>query len=298
MLGALPKIIFLIMIASPAQERDANLLVDSIRAFAGSFREVPIYVVTADPARVPGTSLKGKVSRVIPLDMNERYRSFPFADKVYACAQIEQMVEKEADWLVWLNPEMLVLAEPSLVVGPPGAVAVLRPVHIRNVGSAAGERLDNFWTGIYQVAGVDPGNAWTVESFVDRQRVRAYFNSGFMGYRPSAGVLRAWRKSFETLLADDSLLSKLCPDDQHKFFVHQALLSAVTVGKLREPEVSVLPAVYGYPLLLHKSVSEERRPQSLKELVTLIHDGNLAQLLTSIPVDPPLRTWLREHGVN
>jgi len=297
MLGALPKIVFLIMIASPAQERDARLLVDSIREFGGSFNSVPIYLVTANPADVPGMSLKGKVTRIIPLEMNERHRSFPFSDKVYACAQIEEMTEKEADWLVWLNPEMFVLGEPSLVCGPSDAVAVLRPFHHRSVGSLASEGLDDFWQGVYEAAGVDPGQAWTVESYIDRQPVRAYFNSGFMGYRPSAGIFRAWRKSFEALLSDESRLSKVCPDDQHKFFLHQALLSAITVGRLREHQVSVLPPVYGYPLLLHKLISEDRRPHSLKQLVTLIHDGNLGQLLADIQVDPKLRSWLVEHGV-
>jgi len=292
------KVIFVIMVASPAQEKDAGLLIDSIRAFGGAYSNAPIYVVSAVPDPVPpGAKLKEKVTKVIPLQMPESPRSFPFADKVYACAQVEEMVEKEADWLVWLNPEMLVLAEPTLIAGPPTTAAVLRPVHLRNVGSLANEPLDDFWQGVYQAAAADPARAWPVESYVDRRQLRAYYNSGFMGYRPSRGVFRAWRKCFEAVLADAPLLAKMCPDNQHKIFLHQALLSTVTVGMLREDEIIILPPVYGYPLTLQKSIPEDRRTRDLNPLVTLIHDGGLEELLKSMEVDPKLKSWLLENGI-
>ncbi|RPJ85186.1 MAG: hypothetical protein EHM13_01865, partial [Acidobacteria bacterium] len=175
------------------------------------------------------------------------------------------MEENQAEWLVWLNPEMLVLAEPSELAGPLDAGAQLRPVHHRNVGSLAAEPIDEFWQGVYKVAGVDASQVWTVESFVDRQTIRAYYNSGFMAYRPSKGVFRAWKASFESLLADPALLARVCPDDQHKFFVHQAILSAVTVGRLKEDQIKILPPAYGYPLLLHRSVAADRRPTNLTD---------------------------------
>jgi hypothetical protein len=297
MIGACAKVVFLVMIASPAQEKQAGILVDSIRSFAGAYSNSPVYLVVTGTEPTLGESLHGRASKVIRLQMDEKYRSFPFADKVFACAQVEEMVEKEADWLVWLNPESLVLKEPALLAASPSIGALVRPVHIKNVGVGETEKADFFWKTIFAAAATQESSVWAVESSVDRQRLKAYFNSGFMGFRPSIGIYRAWKRAFEELLVNENLLARLCPDDAHKIFLHQALMSAITVSKLREEDIQVLPPEYGYPLLLHSSIPPDRRASNLGGLVTVIHDGRLAQLLAGIEVETQLKKWLRERGV-
>jgi hypothetical protein len=54
---------------------------------------VPVVIVLADTLRTKGESLKGIVMDIVKLKMNESLRGFPFSDKVYACAQVEKIME-------------------------------------------------------------------------------------------------------------------------------------------------------------------------------------------------------------
>jgi hypothetical protein len=59
---------------------------------------VPIHVLVANPKVASGQSLAAKGAQVRTLEMDDRFRSFPFAVKVYACAQIAELLAGRADW--------------------------------------------------------------------------------------------------------------------------------------------------------------------------------------------------------
>lgn len=128
-------LMYMIMIASPEEEKLANGFIESIKKFGGSYSTAPVVIVLSDTAKTRSESLKGKVMALVELEMNETLRRFPFSDKVYACAQIEKIVEGKNDWLVWLNPDALMIAPPEEIVSDRNACASLRPVHIINIGS-------------------------------------------------------------------------------------------------------------------------------------------------------------------
>ena len=103
---------YMIMINSPEQEQQANVLIKSIYTFGGCKSPAPVVIVLADTLRTKGESLKGIVMEIVKLKMNESLRGFPFSDKVFACAQIEKIMENRTEWLVWLNPDALMVAPP------------------------------------------------------------------------------------------------------------------------------------------------------------------------------------------
>ena len=97
----------------------------------------------------------------------------PFPDKVWACAQVEKRTEKEADVLVWVNPESLIVAPPRELDLPPAEAAAFRPVDVQNVGLSFGVPPDAFWAGIYKAAGLSVDQAFPVESFAEGRRIHA-----------------------------------------------------------------------------------------------------------------------------
>jgi len=289
------RLAFLVMVHNSVEERDAALLIDSIRAFAGDAAGAPIYAVLADPAQT-GMLLKSKGARTLDLEIDSRFRAYPFADKVWASEQVEKLAEKEADILVWVNPESLVVAPLRELDLAPGQDAAFRPVHVQNVGLAFGTAPDAFWGGIWKATGLSLDGAFPVESFLEGKKIHAYFNSGFFAVRTRCGIMRAWREKFEKLLLDDEFQREACPDEAHKIFLHQAVLSAIVSGLGRD-RIRLLPPTYSYPLNFQAQLPPERRAKNLNSLVHVLTVGSLrdARWMDNLPVEEPLRSWLLER---
>jgi len=288
------RIAFLVMVGSAQQERDAEMLVDSLRDFGDAYGKCPIYVVQTDPERLPCKGLAARGTQLVPLKMNEKHRNYFFADKVFACAQVEKMVAGRVEALVYMNPECLVLQPPVELQLASSEVAAVRPVHIRNVGSAANEPMNPYWSTVFKACALDPEKVFAVESFVDGQKTRAYFNSGTMSIRPDKGIFQMWCADFEKLLQDEAFQGTIADDRLHRLFLHQAVFSAVLVSKLQLSEIKMLPPEYGYPLHLHDKLPTERRARALNDLVTVIYEDYFRQRdwEHGLTIAVPLKTWL------
>jgi hypothetical protein len=285
---------FLIMFRSEAGERLARIAVDSLRTFGGPLQDSEVWAFVLDPDRVsralPG--LEG-VHR-FPLAVEEGCPPYPFAEKVYACARAEEMAGPEIRSLVWLSLDCLIVNPPLLFdLGPASgaapAEAAFRPVHHRNVGSLAGEPLDGFWQGIYQALGIDD-MPYTIESFVDRQTLRPYFNTHCFAFHPAAGLGRAWWAHFRAMVADEAFQSGLCHDELHQIFLHQAILSTLLPKMLPWERIRLLPPEYNYPLNLLDEMPPDRRAPALNNLVNAVYED--AFPWGKIEIQEPLRSWL------
>jgi len=241
---------YLIMINSEEQEHQAEFLISSIRRFGGIYSAMPVIVVNSDPARFTCSSLVNKANLIVNLEMPESLRVFPFADKVYACAQVEKMVAGKTDWLLWINPDGLMVAPPVEIFSDTGAWASLRPVHIQNVGIGQSQAIPEYWKKIYAMTDVDTNSLWLIESFVDNKQLKPYYNSGCMAFRPEKGILSQWKSAFETMLNNKAIYSTYSNDQYGSFFFHQAVLSAIIISKAGKERINILPPSYGYPLSL------------------------------------------------
>ena len=292
MVATAQGLVFLTVAMSPQEEHYASILIDSIRDFAGPYRNCEIYVAQSGRERLPCEDLKARGARIVTLEIDDRVRGYPLADKVYACAQLESMIGSGSQVLVWMNPECLVLRPPiELILRPSEAIAV-RPVHIKNVGSPISEPANDYWLAVFKALGADPARAFTVESFVDRQKIRAYFNCGTMSIHPERELCQAWKESFERLALDKAFQQSL--DKRHALFLHQVVFSAVLVARLQPSEIKMLPPDYGFPLHLHGELPSERKSRSLNDLTTVIYeeyfqDPNWAD---EIGIQEPLKSWL------
>jgi len=286
-------VIFVTLVSSEDEQRRARLLIDSIRSFGGPLRRQPIWLFESHPRSAPSDDLEREGVRVLPLLIPDLAKNHPLAGKVLACAQAEELAGPEIQSLVWLSSDCLIIQPPVLFSLAPACDAVLRPVHTRNVGLLADEPIDGFWKKVYETLGVKDIEV-TLESFVDRARIRAYYNSHAFAVDPSRGLLRGWLHYFETLVSDREFQSGPCKDMRHRIFLHQAVLSALITVLLDSERVRILPADYIYPYNLHQSVPPDRRATALNDLVCIACEDRTLDpsVVNDIRIDEPLRSWL------
>ena len=86
--------------------------------------------------------------------MPDRLRRYYFADKVYACARAEEMVDERIQSLIWIDAGCLIIRPPTLFHLRRSVDAAIRPVRIRHVGLSTTEPLDGFSNRVYEIVGV------------------------------------------------------------------------------------------------------------------------------------------------
>jgi hypothetical protein len=287
---------FVTLVRSPRERSCARLLIDSIRAFGGKLSHSPIWLFEGDPQSAPCSSLESPDVRVISLRLPDTASRYFFADKVHACAQAEQLATS-AQSLIWIDPACLIIRPPELFCLGPSFDAAVRPVHITNVGLPHAVPLDGFWKRIFAEVRADDIEA-TVETFVDGQRIRSYFNSHAFAINPSKALLRRWSECFEALVCDEEYQENYCQEQAHQIFLHQAVWSALLVTELDPKRLRLLPPDYNYPYHLHQIVPLNRRVPALNDLVCIAYEDRTLDpaIVDDIDIHEPLRTWLAEHA--
>lgn len=288
--------VFFTCVGSAPQAGRARLLLDSIRSFGGELAACAFWVLKADDDPSSCAVLEDAGAEVIPFRPPESLGSYLFARKVSACARAERLAADTVGSLVWLIPECLVLKPPALFELGADCGAAVRPVHIRNVGSPANEAPDPFWSGIYESVGT-PAEQFTVESFIEGERIRPYFNSAAFSVDPSLGLLGEWLKLFDGMVADGGFQTRACSDELHRVFLHQAILSTLIATTVEERRIRMLPPDYGYPYNLHGSVPVDRRAASLGDVVCPIYEERSVdpRVVDDIGINEPLLSWLMER---
>jgi hypothetical protein len=285
--------VFVTLVGTAEGRAKAELMIDSLRTFGGAMRECPVWLFEADPEGIPCADLAGNGVEVHPLEVPESLRRNWFAGKVWACARAEEMAGPEVHSLVWMAPDCLVIQPPVLLGLDQDQDAAVRPVHHKNIGLHVDEPLDPFWRGVYQAVGV-PDVPVTVRSFVDGERLRAYYNSHVLSVRPARGIFRRWLQLFEELVGDQAFQEAACQDAGHQVFLHQAVLSTLLADSLLSESVRTLPPEYSYPYNLHAEVPAGRRAHALNDLVCIAYEDRPLHpyQVDDIEIREPLRSWL------
>ena len=290
------KVRFLILFGSAEGKALARTVIESLRTFGGALRGSEVWAFVAGPKLAPSALPGLRHVQCFPL-ADEGNLRYPFAQKVAAFAQAEEMTGSEIRSLVWLSLDCLFIQPPRLFdLGPASgaepAGASFRPVHHRNIGALASEPLDAFWQGVYQAVGIQE-MPYTIESFADRQTLRPYLNSHCFALDPALGLGRAWREHFQALVTDGRFQAGPCRDEPHRIFLHQAILSSLVAKHVPWDRLRLLPPEYNYPLNLISEIPPDRRATTLNDLVCAVHEGTFPW--GRIEVQEPLLSWLRER---
>jgi hypothetical protein len=286
--------------AGENQDREALLLVSSVRAFAGRLHSASLWVLhpsTAPPFE-PSVErqLAGLGVEVIPFRPADDAPDVPAAARVQGAAVAEERAAGQTDTLLWMDPDTIVLRDADTLLLPEGKTLACSPVHLQLIGSSWDEPVDDFWGLLYERLGVDAGAPYAVTTAVDRKKVRAYFDAGLLVVRPDGGLLRRWQDDFARLCDDAAAKAFFIDDPQYHEFFHQAVLAATVLATVARDESVELPPLVNYPLHLLDQITSERRPWSLNDLVTCRYD-TLEYLVESgwralVRLDEPVRGWL------
>jgi hypothetical protein len=195
-----------------------------------------------------------------------------------------------------MMPQSLTVRPPVLFELEDREAAAVRPVHITNVGSLAARPPDAFWAGVYEVVG-RPDPSFTIESFVEGETLRPYFNSAGYSIDPSLGLLEEWSELFAELVLNAAYQRAACEDEAHQIFLHQAVLSTLLAVSVTRDRIRMLPPDYCYPYNLHGRVPEGSRARRLGDVTYVIaEDRSLhPDLMDDLTIEEPLAEWLRTH---
>jgi hypothetical protein len=287
---------FVTLIGSEHVAADGALLLSSLRQFGGDISSAPLWVFHAESTLPGAFDFDAKDVHPVSLELEPTPHGIPFGAKVSACAHAERYLAGEIETLVWINPRALIIQPPVAFQLDQSHRAALRPVHIKNIGSPIDQHPDPFWQAIYDFLGVD-GSLNSVESYVDLQRIRPYFNTHMFAINPKLGLLEAWLDAFKELTEDDKFTLEYCADDLHRIFLHQALFSALLTQQLAWNQIRILPMEYSYPLHLHDTIPLERQAKSLDELICPVYEDTFEypRTLNGLSASEHLASWLRSQ---
>ncbi|MBN2464872.1 hypothetical protein JXD38_04530 [candidate division WOR-3 bacterium] len=283
-----PPVVFVTYLSSAETERLVRRAIAGLREFGGVLASCPVLafaphsLLGIDIGLMTGVDLVG-------LRGEPELARYPFGAKVTVCAQAEAQVPHGTESLVWLGSGCLVFRPPELFSLRQDCDVAFRPVHIANVGSPRSGPLDEYWQAVYKAVDTKDGDG-SVESLLDRQRLRPYYNTHCFAVNPALGLMGSWLESFRSLVADEAFQSGPCRDELHRIFLHQAVLSAYVTKSVAPGRVRILPPAYSYPLHFHSKLADTQRVRAMNEITVAAYenDGDLEE----VPADEPLRSWL------
>jgi hypothetical protein len=299
---SMKDLIFTFMMGSGEAEKDALRLARSIRAFGGEFSFNPIWMLSqrsedelSDETQQELFSLG---ARLIAFDVDPDAGNFPFVNYVTGAGIAEGLAQGETSFLVMMASDTLVLQTPSACLLPGGKSLGACPVHLKLLGCGYDDPLDEFWRLVYYYCQVDLERIFPMQTIVDEQTVRAYFNAGLLVVRPERGLLRSWQEDFEHLYHLPEFEAYYQQNELYEIFMHQAVLAGSILSSLTADEIQQLPFEMNYPLHLHAKVPDWRRPVSLSQLITCRFEdyneffGN-PDVNAMIQIEEPLKGWLK-----
>lgn len=230
------------------------------------------------------------------------------ANRVAAAAYVEK--EYSHELLVILDSDTVFLRQPDKIQLSPNVDVAVRPVDVKGMcTSGPGDPFDRYWRELCYCCDVDYNEIPWIESFVDRQRIKASYNGGLIIVRGKLGVLQRWASFFFS-----AVRAGLTPYEKEwrlrsgvswvdstasKFWgSNQAALSLAIWSTTQR--VEQLPPTYNYPLHQHAQIDSETLKTWFPYLVHVHYHWLLQDEAARNPLfDPhgPLsaeqREWLR-----
>jgi len=284
-------------------EKKGRLLVDSIRTFAGPWRDASIYSFhpraenkISDETRA---YLGSRGVTIVDETLNQEFTDFPLANKWLALNWAQNNVTE--DIIVFIDTDKMVLGPPAALLhalDAAGTVAA-RPADFANVAAESFTAENGaLWRRLFDHFGIPQttGESARVTTCIDQKQVFAYYNSGLMAARRDSG--------FYPLYADicNEIRRKDINHSTKKRFVDQLALSiAILKGGFQAQQ---LPVGYNYPFNSHNILPTAERVASSQDLITA-HYHNVFETyplkswacgLTGFDWEPKHLDWLLERA--
>lgn len=301
-------LVFACLVVPGQNEVESLIWARSIRKFGGKFSSYPIWIFVPNKVENLSSERREKLTelgvQLFSFVIDENILRFPLAGKPYAAAEAEKSAAGKFKFMVWTDPDNMLLNEPREFILSKGINLGYRPVHHINVGSIYDQPLDEFWKLIYEDCGVPRDRVFAMKPNVEDIDIRPYINAGHLVVNPSRGLLKKWCENFSQFHAKPEYLKLYRKNQLYAVFVHQAILSATILTEMNKKEICELPEKYNYPLNLYFDIPVEKRIKKLNDLVTARYDlfANIQHWNALIEIDEPLKSWISEQfrlkGIN
>ena len=302
------NLVFASLVIPYQNEVESLIWVRSIREFGGKYSSSPIWIFIPNKIERLSESRRKELLEYgvefFPFPIDENAARFPLAAKPFAAAEAERVALGKCDFLVWIDPDHMILNQPDEFILPAGINLGYRPVHHINIGSVFSEPLNNFWAQIYKDCNIPGERIFPMRSNVEDVDIRPYFNAGHLVVRPERGILKLWLDNFKKLYSQSAYQELYKKFPFYRIFIHQAILSATVLAEMTKDEIIALSVKYNYPLNLYFSIPVEKRIKKLNKLVAPRYDlFNRPQHWNAlIEIDEPIESWIDEQfklkGVN
>lgn len=307
-----PNVGFVACIEGGVLEKQALLLFESIRRYAGRFRDSPIYALSPRPDHGISDAGRRRLDQLgvayIDKILNTECRKYGSANRVAAAAYIEET--NPHDILVVLDSDTIFLREPEKIILSPDIDVAVRPVDVKGMCTdGPADLFDRYWRDLSQCCGVDYSKIPWTESFVDHHRIKASYNGGLVIVRSGLGIMKRWSDFFFasvrhglTPYAEEwrlrSGVSWVGSEASKLWGSNQAALSLAIWSSTSK--VEELPPTYNYPLHQHSLIDAATVQNVFPQLVhvhyhwLLEENPNVNPLFDPDgPLSPAQREWLR-----
>lgn len=195
---------FVLCIENNAIRDQALLLIESIRAFAGRYRDAEILAIAPQPARGVDNATRTRLERLgatyHEAPLNTHCPEYGGANRIYAGAWAAE--NAAASTLIVLDSDTLFLDEPELL-GEQFDVAA-RPADIKGSTTAGpGDEFEPYWQALCGLAGFPIDRLPFVETVIDCTRVRASYNGGYCVVWRETGILQRCADIFTRSVSAD-----------------------------------------------------------------------------------------------
>jgi hypothetical protein len=177
-------------IESGLLEAQTVRLAESIRRFAGGLKDTSIIAVR--PRRGPSLANSTRLAlRRLQVELIEKNTNTEFAwqhytNKVLALLAAEEAVQ--AQQYIWLDSDVLVLAEPkAMLLGPEEDFAACAPDKGVVASTGPSDSRDAGWARACEALEIPLDSLPWVTTFCEGARIRFYLNDGIFSYRGGIG---------------------------------------------------------------------------------------------------------------
>jgi hypothetical protein len=290
---------FLLCVERGPLESQTLLCVESLRRWGGEMADAPVYTFAPRPGSEPAAATVDRLGELgvqhVSEPLNTASPDLPHCNKVYVSAWAERELEHQV--LVFTDSDTVFLHDPALLA-PAEWPAAARPVGQTNAGSTGeGHRNEPAWQALYDELGVKARPF--LESNVEGERIRAYFNAGLLAVRRDTGILGEWRDALDRLLASSFAERHGGGRKQLRNQIDQLAFAGVVADRFEQ--MLILPATYNYPLPKRILQPPEMQALNLDDLVH-VHGHRWLHLPGFLrEVHPPLDEsseryrWLDSH---
>lgn len=308
------KFEFALVAESGVLERQAIILCESIRKFAGKYANAPITVISPRSDRRPSNSTLERLGalgvRFLSLDITSIAPEYGTTFRMYASAELERL--STAEKILFMDSDLLFSGEPDLdLLGP---VTYARPVDVKGM-CTEGEQDQNdiYWRKLCEICGVDYDHLPYIETTVGNIRVKASYNGGFILVDRKAGIFSKTLEYFKHAVDADiapfrgsglrvrSGHGLVSERGSELWGSSQACLSLAIWGN--GLSVRILELSHNFPLHVFDDLTAEQQSTALKVIHyhhLLDDDPKLNPLLNGrANVSSEFTAWLRdamEHG--